>query len=178
MPQTTVKNRQARWLVEGQRASTHCPRIDGTMQAAYNGNSGILPFGRVSVLNPVTNLVTTLAGAPAAGSLLIIPIFTERYGLSLETLSTRPALDVGYPEGQDIQIEYITEGDVVMWSEEAVNAGDVVHYRAVATGAEIPGRVRKTADSTDTAILTGCYFTHSTTGPGLVSVTTNGLVRV
>ena len=177
MPQTTVKNRMAKWLVEGQRASTQSPRIDGTMQPAYNGNTGILPFGRVSELDPATKQVTTLAGAPTTGNLLIVPIFSERRGLSLATLSTRPEEEAGYPQGDEVMVEYITEEDVVMWSEEAVTYGDPVHYRHTATGAEIAGRVRASADSTDTAVLGTCYFAESTAGPGLVAVTITGLVR-
>lgn len=176
MPQTTVKFRQTRWLAEGQRASSQPPRIDGAMEPAYNGEAGILPFGRVSELDPATKKVTTLAGAPTTGNLLIVPIFTEKHGLSLLDLSADSNPSVGYPQGDDVMVEYITEEDVVMWTEEAVNMGQQVHYRHTA-GAAIAGRVRGSADGADTATLGNCYFTHSMSGPGLVSVTITGLVR-
>ena len=183
MPQTVVNSRMSVWLTEGQRASTQEPRIDGALANAYNGNAGgaILPFGRVSVLNPVTRAVTSLAGAaPAANSQLIVPIFTEKFGMSLSQLITRPATDFGYP-GNDPNalVEYIVEGDVIMWAEVSVQAGQQVHYRHTGSGGNtVLGRVRNAADSTFTATFGSAYFAESRTGAGLVAVTLTGLVRV
>jgi hypothetical protein len=183
MPQTVVNSRMPKWLTEGQRASTQEPRIDGAIANAYNGNASgaILPFGRVSVLNPATRVVTSLAGAaPGAGSQLIVPLFTEKFGMTLSQLITRPATDLGYPgNNPNALVEYIVEGDVVMWSEVTVQAGQQVHYRHTGSGGNtVLGRVRNAADSTFTATFGNAYFAESRTGAGLVAVTITGLVRV
>ena len=178
MPQTTVRNRMRKWSAEGQIATIQPNRVDGALENAYNGNPGILPFGRVSLLNPTTKRATTLAGAPAAGSLLIVPILTDKYGTPLATFSTRPALEFGYPASKTALVEYITEEDVVMWSEEAVTYGRQVHYRHTAGLGTVLGRVRQSADAATTATLGTCYFAESTTAAGLVAVTITTLVRV
>jgi hypothetical protein len=183
MPQTVVNSRMPKWLTEGQRASTQNPRIDGALANAFNGNAGgaILPFGRVSVLNPATRAVTSLAGAaPAANSQLIVPLFTEKFGMSLAQLITRPATDLGYPgNNPNALVEYIVDEDVVMWTEVSVQAGQQVHYRHTAAGGNtVLGRVRNAADASNTATLGTAYFAESRTGAGLVAVTLTGLVRV
>jgi hypothetical protein len=183
MPQTVVNSRMPKWLTEGQRASTQNPRIDGALANAYNGNAGgaILPFGRVARMDPATRIVTSLAGAaPAAGSLLIVPLFTEKFGMTLSQLITRPATDLGYPgNNPNALVEYIVEDDVVMWTEVSVQAGQQVHYRHTAAGGNtVLGRVRNAADASNTATFGTAYFAESRTGAGLVAVTLTGLVRV
>lgn len=181
MPQTTVQYRQRKWLAEGQYASTGLRTVEGALQNAYNGNAGVLPFGRLSAMDSTTRQVTTLAGAPASGTLLIIPVYAERYGLSLVELNTEPNItDIGYPEGDDVLIEYMTTGEIVMYSEVAVEAGDPVFARHTANGADdVIGRVRNVDDTGNViALPTGFKFAETTTAAGLVAVTVDGVIKV
>lgn len=180
MPQTTVQFRQKTWLTEGQYASTDYRTIEGAIAPAYNGNTGILPFGRVSQMVPGTRQVTTLSGAPASGRLLIVPIYAERYGIELSVLHAAAApAALGYPDEPGVLVEYLTRGDIVMWSEVAVAAGDPVFARHTAAGGNtVLGRVRNAADSTNTVAMTGWRFAQSTTAAGLVAVSINGLIKV
>ena len=180
MPQTTVQYKPKQWLCEGQYATTAIRTIRGALENAYNGNTGLLPFGRISELDPTTRQVTTLSGAPTSGNLLIVPVYAERYGLTLDKLKTEPAAEeFGYPEGSDVLVEYMTMGDIVMYSEVAVEAGDPVFARHTASGGNtVLGRVRNAADSTNTVAIPGFSFAQSTTGAGLVAVTVDGVIKV
>lgn len=180
MPQTTVQYRQDKWLCEGQYASTAQRRIDGAIQFAKNGNA-LLPFGRVATLDPATNIAAPLSGAPGGSLLLIIPIFTERFGLTLSSLISNDSSSFGYPANYE-NVEYITMGDVVMYSEQAVNVGDPVFYRHTAAAApnNVVGRVRKAAVTSETpaSALTTARFAETTTAAGLVLVRVQTLVSL
>ena len=180
MPQTTVTYRQPRWLTEGQYASTGLRNVAGALENAFNGNTGILPFGRVARMDPATRQVTTLAAAPAAGSVLIVPIYDECYGIDLATLSAKPpTTNLGYPKVDGVVVEYMTFGEIVMWTEVAVSVGDPVFTRHTASGGNtIMGRVRNAADSTFTTAMTNMRFAQSTTAAGLVAVSINGILKV
>lgn len=176
MPQTSVEFRQPKWLCEGQYATTSQRRVDGALQAARNG-AAILPFGRLAQLNPATNIISPLAGAPAANLLLVIPIYIERLGIPMQTLIdatfTNPAAPIGYPPNYEL-VEYITMGDVVVWSETAVNPGDPLFYRHTAATApnNLVGRFRATAvaGETNATAITNARFIEQTTGAGLAVV--------
>lgn len=171
MPQTSVQYRQPALLTEGQIATTKQRSIEGAIANAKNG-AAVLPFGRVAEMNPATRIVTSLDGAPTAGNVLIIPVFTERFGLSLQELAANSA-NIGYPPDYEL-VEYITFGDVVMYSEQAVNPGDPVFYRHTAGDAPntIVGRVRKATvlDETPATALATARFIETTGGPGLTIV--------
>lgn len=184
MPQTTVGLRQPKWLAEGQYGSTAMRRVDGALTPAVCGiASGVLPFGRIAVLDPATNVVTAVSGVPAAGSVLIIPVLNEKYGIPLAQLTAFPSGDlqqvgtivdpaVGYPPGS--LVDYITAGDIVMWTEEAVNIGDPVFYRYTAGAGvnTVLGRVRKTVDGalTPAAATPTLRFAEPIATAGLVLV--------
>ena len=178
MPQTTVAYRQNKWLAEGQYASTAHRRVDGAIQYAKNG-SVILPFGRVAELNPTTNIITPLDGTITAGNLLVIPVFTEKFGIKLDDLAANNSEGVGYPAHYE-SVEYVTSGDVVMYSEEAVNVGDSVFYRHTAATApnDVVGRVRKSAVATQTPAdaLTTAQFAEQTAGAGLVAIRVQAMI--
>lgn len=174
MPQTTVESRQNKWLCEGQYATTSQRRVDGALQYAKNGST-ILPFGRLAVLDPATNIVAPLSGAPAATSLLVLPIFTEKFGLSLSdaVAANASSVVIGYPPNYE-NVEYATLGDFVVWSEVAVNAGDPVFFRHTAASApnNVIGRFRKAAVAGETGAtaLSGARFIEQTGAAGLVVV--------
>lgn len=171
MPQTTVAYSQPDLLVEGQIASTATRSIEGAIAYAKNG-AAVLPFGRVAELNPATGIVSSLSGAITAGNILIIPVYTEKFGIKLEDLAANSTA-LGYPANYE-NVEYITMGDVVMYSEQAVNPGDPVFYRHTAATApnNVVGRVRKAAvtDETPAAALMTAKFISQTAGAGLVIV--------
>jgi len=168
MPQTTVSNRQPQWLGEGQYATTRARSVDGAVEEAIA--SGFIAYGRVAVLNPLTNVVTALSGAPAAGSILIVPIMVDRYGMTMTDAFAAVAPDLGYPTGS--MVEYITEGDMVMWSENGGQLNGAVHYRITAGTApnNKVGRVRNAADGVNTATATTIRFAETKAGAGLIAV--------
>lgn len=178
MPQTTVAYRQSKWLAEGQYASTRHRTIDGAVQYAKNG-AAILPFGRVAELNPVTNIITVLDGVITAGNLLVIPVLAEKFGIKLDDLAANSSAGIGYPANYEL-VEYITSGDVVMYSEQAVNVGDPVFYRhtAAAVPNDVVGRVRKAAVANETpaSALTTAQFAEQTAGAGLVTVRIQAMI--
>ena len=168
MPQTTVSSRQSQWLGEGQYASTRARSVDGAVEEAIA--SGFIAYGRVAVLNPVTNVVTALSGAPAAGSILIVPIMPDRLGMTMTEALADVAPDLGYPTGS--MVEYLTQGDTVMWSENGGQLGSAVHYRITAGTApnNKVGRVRNAVDGVNTATATTIRFAETKASAGLIAV--------
>jgi hypothetical protein len=170
MPQTTISSRQPQWLGEGQYASTRARSVDGAVMSAYA--DGFVPYGRVAVLDPTTNKVKALTGVPTATDIIVIPVLQERFGESIPTLLRNDSPDIGYPSGS--MVEYITEGDVVMWSENGGTLGSAVHFRHTAGTApnNKVGRIRKDADAALTATKTTIRFTETKTSAGLIAVRT------
>lgn len=168
MPQTSVQQRLNKWLTEGQLASTKQRDIDGALQYAKNGNA-VLPFGRVSKLTIATNIVTPLDGAIGAGEILVIPIFTEKFGLKLDDLYANNG-SVGYPANYE-NVEYITEGDVVMYSETAGNVGQPVAYRHTAASSpnDVVGRIRNAAVVDEAVAMTTVFYAEQISAAGLVA---------
>lgn len=173
MPQTTVSLRQNKWLSEGQYATTNARVIEGALEnVTANVPAGqFLSYGRVAALNTATKQVAPLSGAPGAGIILVIPVLLDRYGMPLSQMAanTNPTA-IGVPSGG--LVDFITDGDIVMYTEEAVNIGDAVHYRHTAAAApnDIVGRIRKSADSTNTATIATLKFAESRSSSGLVAV--------
>jgi hypothetical protein len=168
MPQTQINSRQVQWLGEGQYASTRNRSVDGAVTQAIA--AAFIAYGRVAVLDPATNLVSPLSGAPAAGLILVVPILVDRYGVALATALQDTAQDLGYPAGA--MVEYITQGDVVMWSETGGTLGGAVHYRHTAAAApnNKVGRIRNAADGSNTATRTTMTFAETKTTAGLIAV--------
>lgn len=154
MPQTTVGYRQSKWLAEGQIADTSIRRLEGAMLNAPNGETGVLPFGRV------IHLVSGKAKLPVAAAsgsnpILGVSLLNEKWGIGLSDLlkaqsslqqsGTIPENAVGYPAGANVLVDYMTFGDIVMYSEEALSPGDIIAYRyatASLSGSAL-GQIRK-----------------------------------
>jgi hypothetical protein len=169
MPQTGISSIQQKWLGEGQYASTRARSVDGAVQQAIA--NGFIPYGRVAVLNTSTNRISALNGAPANDAVLVIPILVERYGMSLAEAYADPATgDLGYPDGA--MVEYITEGDVVMWSENGGTIGGAVHFRHTAAAAPNNklGRIRNAAVADQTDTRGSLRFAETRSGAGLIAV--------
>jgi hypothetical protein len=168
MPQTAINSRQVQWLGEGQYATTRNRSVDGAVMQAIA--AAFIAYGRVAVLDPATNMVSPLSGAPAATAILIVPILVDRYGVALSTALLDTAQDMGYPQGA--MVEYITQGDVVMWSENGGVLGGDVHFRHTAAAAPNNklGRVRSAADGSNTATRTTMTFAETKTTAGLIAV--------
>lgn len=186
MPQTSINLRQPKWLGEGQYATTNSRNVDGAVaNALYDPTATTpLPYGRIAVLTPSTGIITALTGsAPSAGTLLVLPVWTDRYGLPFSTLTKQftPAQlaaggnlaedAIGYPPNS--YVEYATEGDFIMWSETAANIGDAVYYRMTSSGGNtVLGRITKTQDGTaaNTPALPTLRYAETITAAGLVAV--------
>jgi len=175
MPQTTVNYGLKKWLTEGQIADSSLRQIDGALHNAINHN-GVLPFGRIAVLDTTGNIVSPLSGAPSTGQILVLPVFVEKFGITL-TQAFSNSNDVGYPADYEA-VEYLTKGDIVMYSEEAVVMGDAVHYRHTAGTSpnDVVGRVRKSVDGANTAQISTAVFAETTSGAGLVAVRINATI--
>jgi hypothetical protein len=168
MPQTTMTSRQVQWLGEGQYASTRARSVDGAVMSAYA--DGFVAYGRVAVLDPLTNKVKALTGAPAATDIIVIPVLQERFGETIPNMLLNTLPDIGYAAGS--MVEYITEGDVVMWSENGGTLGNAVFFRhaaGVAPNNKV-GRVRKDADAALTTQKTTIRFAETKTSAGLIAV--------
>ena len=74
-----------------------------------------------------------------------------------------------YTQGDPLTV--LTQGDIVMFAEVAVNAGDPVFYRTATNGASltIPNKVSNVT-GTGVVALTGARFMQSTSAAGLVIV--------
>jgi hypothetical protein len=168
MPQTAINSRQVQWLGEGQYATTRNRSVDGAVMQAVA--AAFIAYGRVAVLDPATNLVSPLSGAPAAGLILVVPILVDRYGVALNTALQSDPGDLGYPQGS--MVEYITQGDIVMWSENGGTLGGDVHFRHTAAAApnNKVGRVRNAADGSNTATKNTMKFAETKTTAGLIAV--------
>lgn len=166
MPQTTVTYKQNQWLAEGQVGSTVGRTIDGAIQYAKAGAS-VVPFGRVAELDPATNIITPLSGAPSG--LLVIPIFTEKFGIKLDDFAANSSANIGYPANYE-SVEYITEGDVVMYSETAGNIGVAAAYRhtAAASPNDVVGRIRNAVVTNEAVALTTLVYAEQIAAAGLV----------
>lgn len=168
MPQTAINTRQPQWLGEGQYASTRARSVDGAVMSAIA--DGFVPYGRIAFLSPTTNKVSILNGAPAADAILILPILPDRYGVTIPEAYAAVAPDLGYPDGA--MVEYATEGDYVMWSENGGTLGGAVHYRITAGTApnNKVGRIRKDVDGANTATKTTIKFIETKASAGLIAV--------
>ncbi|MBW4692208.1 MAG: hypothetical protein KME27_10625 [Lyngbya sp. HA4199-MV5] len=167
MPQTTVGYRQNKWLTEGQVGDTSIRRLDGAIVNTPNGETGVLPFGRVTHLVNGKAVLPTQA-ADATHLILGVNIFNERWGLYLRDLlkqqsglqasGTIPENAVGYPALTNVLVETMTMGDIVMYSEEALNPGDLIAYRfatASLSGSQL-GQIRKGFTGTAAGAQVGC----------------------
>jgi hypothetical protein len=131
---------------------------------------GFVPYGRVCVLDPATNKVKALTGAPLTTDIIVIPVLQERFGETIPNLQLNTPIDLGYPSGS--MVEYITEGDVVMWSENGGTLGSAVFFRhaaGVAPNNKV-GRVRKDADAALTTTKSTIRFAETKTSAGLIAV--------
>lgn len=191
MPQTTINRRQPAWLGEGQYASTADRRIEGAIKTVLNGAAGILPFGRVIIRNNAGKALLPSAAATGtatatAGPILGVSILKEGFGIPMATALRQPTAaeiqagtvipenQIGYPQG-DVMVEYMTQGDIVMVTEEAILEADVlstgVFYRyATGTGGTVMGRVRKSAVASEAEALPNAKFVTTAAAGGLVVV--------
>ena len=71
----------------------------------------------------------------------------------------------GYTTKQPVPV--LTKGRVIVTVEDAVTKSSAVYVRAVATGGEVAGAFRGTADGTDTIRLWGARFRASASAAGL-----------
>lgn len=71
---------------------------------------------------------------------------------------------------EDSQVSLLVEGDIVMYSETAVEVGDAVYFRHTADA--LLTRVGAVANAAGTGLeaVPGCKFLDTTTAPGLVRV--------
>lgn len=87
-------------------------------------------------------------------------------GICLRSLAYSPELntDDGVAAGQTLNV--LTRGRVYVVCEDGCSPGDRLHVRAVATGAEVEGACRASADGTDTIDATTQGIWRSTAAAG------------
>ena len=163
MPQTTIK-----YLADSGFEGMICDTVNRIIRGAIEGwvSDSIIPFGRAVTILPNGRLATvSQAGQIVAG----IALSTDSWGLPSPTESEPPA--PAYPARTSVNI--LTVGDIFVWCEEAVNAGDLLLVRSTAATSpkNILGRFAKTAGA----------GLEATTGSVIVAIKTTqtaGLVPV
>lgn len=156
---------------EGQYADTAPRVIDGAIEQHFNDTSAFIGFGRVVVIG--SNSRSAVLPSSANDVILGVTVLNERCGiLASDLILNTPS--IGYPP--KCQIDYMTTGDIIVYSEEAVNYGDPVYYRftAAASPNNIVGRFNKTS-SAATKALPNAKFMGKTLAAGLVRIRLNGI---
>lgn len=168
MPQLSVQPLQPQWLAEGQYASTRTRSVEGAVENFYA--DGFVPFGRVAILDPIAKTIKALSATPTATDMLVVPVLTDRHGVSIDDLIASSLPDIGYPDGE--LVEYESQGDIVMWSENGGVYGIPLFFRHAAGAAPNNkiGRVRKDADGANTTTRSTIRFAETKTTSGLIAV--------
>ena len=139
MPQTNYDYISIRPFREGQLASS-VPKLS---RSALNETGGIIPYGRVIVLDGGKPALPSETGQEVIGISWLVQIYENQ----LDSNS-----DSGYPD--NVMFDYLAQGEIAVYVEEDVAVGDAVYFRHTANGAgkNIIGRFRNDAD-TDTCDL-------------------------
>lgn len=170
MPQKSIQLFQPP-AFEGMQATSALSVIRGASQELFNAGTVPIAFGSGVELKQGGQIYLPTSATTA---IFGFSYLNEQWGQDFRTVildgTGRPAIAPNTP------IPVLTFGDIWLWSEEAVNDGDPVFVRIVAATApnNIIGRVRKTADSTNTLAYSKARFIMRSTGAGLVKVNLGG----
>jgi hypothetical protein len=133
-------------------------------------SKGKIPYGRAVVRDaPASNFLRlpNAAGQTPVG----IAIFTEMYGETINSF-VNDTVEPGYPD--QVMLNILTWGDVVVWVEEAVTVDAPALFRHTANGAgrDKIGRFAMTA-GTGLQAYPGARFITKTTKAGVAWVALN-----
>jgi hypothetical protein len=144
--------------------------IEETFIVKEGGNEtlvGVKIFSKVTaVIVPAatsTNGVLDVGVGVAMG-----PINGLAAGIALYDLAREPGTYAQYEK-----LSVLKQGRVKVSAEAAVNDGDPVYVRFVATGGEVRGALRATPDSTDCALLLGARWRSTRADAGIAVVEVN-----
>lgn len=144
--------------------------IEETFIVKEGGNevlTGIYHFSYVTaVIIPAATSTngTILVGVGAS----IGPLNKLVGGISLYNMAREPGAYAQYES-----LDVVRQGRVKVSAEAAVTRDAPVFVRIVATGGEVRGAMRATADSNDCALLLGARFVEATSGAGIAIVELN-----
>lgn len=141
---------------------------DNTVITGINETDAVLPFGVL--------VVQDSAGAAGNAVKTVVSNSSVALGIALDSFAFETAKDAndrpGYPNEQPVNV--LTEGAVIVYSEEAVGVGDPVYVRTVASGTNYAGRFRKSAVTSKSSLVANAQFISKTSGAGLAVVQVNG----
>lgn len=141
---------------------------DYDVRTGINETDAVIPFGVVVVVDGAGTSGDAVKLA-ASDSTLALGITADSYTFeTTKDANGRP----GYPDQATVNV--VTEGVVLMYSEEAVAVGDEVHVRHTTASTNYAGYVRKTAVSGKTSLLANAKFVSKTSGAGLAAVAIDG----
>jgi hypothetical protein len=132
---------------------------DQTISRVNAEASAEIPFG-----------VMVKQGATDPACLKLTAVANDILGIArhahvYEPFGTVGNAGAGIPPGQAVGVKQ--RGEIWVPIEESVTQASDVYVRAVATGSEVAGAFRASADSTDCIKLFGCRWVKAATGPGL-----------
>ncbi len=140
---------------------------DATIKDSITGinNTGSpLPFGVLVVADG--------AGAADNAVKTVTTGVSKALGITIDSFAFETTLDANdrpsYPDDEPVNV--LVRGAIVVYTEEAVNVGDPVRVRTVASGSNYAGRFRKTSVTGQTAVLGNAWFESKTTTSGLAVV--------
>ncbi len=144
---------------------------DATIKDSITGinNTGaVLPFGVL--------LVADSAGDADNAVKVVTTGVSKALGVAIDSFAFETTVDAndrpGYPDDEAVNI--LVRGAIVVYTEEAVNVGDPVRVRTVASGTDYAGRFRKAAVTGQTAVLSNAWFESKTTTSGLAVIRVSG----
>jgi hypothetical protein len=139
-----------------------------TAITGINETDAVLPFGVV--------VVTDGAGTSGDAVKMVASNSTLALGVTIDSFTFETTKDAngrpGYPDQATVNV--LTEGTILVYSEEAVAVGDEVHVRHTTASTNYAGYVRKTAVSGKTSLLANAKFASKTSGAGLAAITIDG----
>lgn len=141
---------------------------DNTVITGINETDAVLPFG-VLVVQDAAGTAGNAVKTVVSDSAVALGIAVDSFAFeTTKDSNDRP----GYPDNQPVNV--LTEGTIIVYSEEAVGVGDAVYVRTVASGTNYAGRFRKTSVSGKTSLVGNAQFVSKTSGAGLALVQVNG----
>lgn len=141
---------------------------DNSVKTGINETGAVLPFGVVVVVD----------GAGTSGDAVKIAASnsTLAQGITVDSYTFETTKDAdgrpGYPAAATVNV--LTDGRVLVYSEEAVAVGDEVHFRHTTVSSNLAGNFRKTAVSGKTSLLANARFVSKTSGAGLAAIEIEG----